>query len=66
MPMGPTSHVLEDNAVICIEETLHYGMTGRMFGEDVVNLDFFPELLLLEFSGFWDLDHDARMDLIDE
>lgn len=37
-----------------------------MSGEDVVNLDFFPELLPLEFTGFWDLHHDARMDLIDE
>lgn len=37
-----------------------------MSGEDVVNLDFFPELLPLEFPGFWDLHHDARMDLIDE
>lgn len=37
-----------------------------MSREDVVNLDFFPELLPLEFTGFWDLHHDARMDLIDE
>jgi hypothetical protein len=32
----------------------------------LIDLEFFEKLLSLILAGFWDLDHDARMDLIDE
>lgn len=37
-----------------------------MSREDLIDLEFFTKLLFLKFSGLWDLDHDARMDLIDK
>lgn len=37
-----------------------------MLREDVIDLEFFMKLLSLKLSGLWDLDHDARVDLIDE
>jgi hypothetical protein len=37
-----------------------------MSREDLIDLKFFTKLLFLKLSGLWDLDHDARMDLVDE
>ena len=37
-----------------------------MLREDLINLDFFTKLLSLKFSRSWDLEQDARMDLVDE
>jgi hypothetical protein len=37
-----------------------------MSRKDIIDLKFFPKLLSLKLAGFRDLDHDARMDLIDE
>lgn len=37
-----------------------------MSRKDLINLEFFPKLFPFEYSGFWYLDYDARMDLIDE
>jgi hypothetical protein len=45
---------------------LHHIGAGRTSREDLIDLDFFLKLLSLELSGLGDLDHDARMDLIDE
>lgn len=37
-----------------------------MLREDLVNLKIVSKLFSLPLSRVWDLDHDARMDLIDE
>lgn len=37
-----------------------------MLRKDLIDLDFFLELLSLKLSGSRDLDHDARMDLVDK
>lgn len=37
-----------------------------MSRKDLINLEFFPKLLSLKLARFRDLNHDARMDLIDE
>lgn len=37
-----------------------------MSREDLIDLKFFTELFSFKISGLWDLDHDARVDLIDE
>ena len=37
-----------------------------MSGKYLIDLEFFLKLLCLKLAGFRDLDHDARMDLIDE
>jgi hypothetical protein len=63
---GRTSHVLEEDAVVRVEETLNYGRARRMLRKDLIDLEFFPKLLSLKFARFRDLDHDARMDLIDK
>lgn len=61
-----TSHVLEEDAVVCAEETLHHREARRMLREDLIDFEFFTKLLSLKCSGLWDLDHDARMDLVDK
>jgi hypothetical protein len=37
-----------------------------MSREDLIDLEFFMKLLSLKLSRLWDLDYDARMDLIDK
>jgi hypothetical protein len=63
---GRTSHVLEEDAVFRVEETLDYGRAGRMLRKDLIDLEFSLKLLSLKVARFRDLDHDARMDLIDK
>jgi hypothetical protein len=61
-----TFHVLEENAVLCVEKTLHNRGTGCMLQEDVIDVAFSTKLLSFKLAGLWDLDDDTRMDLIDE
>ena len=37
-----------------------------MARENLIDLEFSLKLLSFKVAGFWDLDHDTRMDLIDE
>lgn len=47
---GRTPHVFEEDAVLRLVETLHYGSTRRGAGEDVVNFEFFLKLVSLEIA----------------
>lgn len=62
--MGRTSHVLEEDAVVCREEALHHGGTRRVLREDLIYSMFLAELLSFKFVGDWDLNHNAGMNFI--
>ena len=44
---GHTSHVLEKDAVDCVQEALHYRRIGWVSREDLIDSDFFLKLLSL-------------------
>lgn len=64
--MDPTSHILEEDAVVWVEKALHHGWTGWVSWKDFIDLEFFTKLFSLKLSRLWDLDRDARVYLIDE
>lgn len=61
-----TSHILHEDAVISVVEALYDGRAWRLSRKNLLNFDFFLELLFLICSGLWDFDHDARMDFVDK
>lgn len=61
-----TSHVLKENAVIRIEETLHYRRAYRTLRKNLIYLEFLLKLLSFKVARLRYLHHDARVDLVDK
>lgn len=63
---GRTSHVLEEDTIVRVEETLHNRRAGLILRKDLIDLEFSPELFSLKVARLRDFNHDVRMDLIDK